>query len=261
MDRSFNIIALDTSLENCSVALQYKGKIREFFGVSNKERSTKLLHIIDKCLHGQSFIDLQAIAFAAGPGSLTGLKIASSVIQGLSTVYDLPIIKVSTLHALALQAYEEIHQFKTNFTNKNVKFIMPCIDAKMSQVYCSLYKIDNQNSTGNNISLSSNVSYLSKLECIYSDSLISLQDLSFLEHEEKIKQHINTTDEILIVGDHSWLLKQKLPKSIVCRLKIYDKLICYSAKNIIKIADYLYKNYGIISLSKDAIPLYIRSYN
>lgn len=234
---SINILAIDTSLEHCSVALQYVKEIQEIFSDYPKERSKKLIDIIEKCLSGRKLEELHALAFAAGPGSLTGLKIGSSVIQAISTVYDLPIIKVSTLQALALQAYEELPlNVKLNF-----KFIMPCIDAKMNQIYYGIYKINDKNIQS---------------DPIHPDTLGKWEDINF--SKENI---IGPTDKILLAGDNSWLSKQKLPENIVSRVDIYNKLIQYSAKNIVKIADYLYKNYVIISKSKDAIPLYIRSYD
>lgn len=132
--KHINILAIDTSLDSCSVALRYKNKIQEFYSDLPQERSKKLINILDKCLLDIRSEELHALAFAAGPGSLTGLKIASSIIQGLSLGYNLPILKVSTLYALALQAYIEVSEQLKLYP----KFIMPCIDAKMNQVYYSI---------------------------------------------------------------------------------------------------------------------------
>ncbi len=262
---NINILAIDTSLEHCSVALQYEQVIQEIFSDSSKERSKKLIDIIEKCLSGRELEELHALAFAAGPGSLTGLKVGSSIIQAISTVYDLPIIKVSTLQALALQAYEEL---PLNF-KLNLKFIMPCIDAKMNQVYYGIYKINNKHVQS---APPEQEAPAEQQDQLYSSTLIPVpihfdtlgrwENINFLNENNKIKEDIiSPKDEILLVGDNSWLDKQNLPENIVSRVNIYNKLIQYSAKNIVKIADYLYKNYVIISKSRDAIPLYIRSYD
>lgn len=258
---SINILAIDTSLEHCSVALQYEKVIQEIFSDSSKERSKKLIDIIKKCLSGRELQNLDALAFAAGPGSLTGLKVGSSIIQAISTVYDLPIIKVSTLQALALQAYEEL---PLN-CKLNLKFIMPCIDAKMNQVYYGIYKINHKHVQ------SAPPEQQPPLEQLYSSTLIPVpiqidtlarwEDINFSNENNQRNKKISPKDDILLVGDNSWLSKQNLPENIVLRVNIYNKLIQYSAKNIVKIADYLYKNYVIMLKSRDAIPLYIRSYD
>jgi len=130
---NIKILGLDVSTNNCSVALLYNEQIEEISSGSNTIRAQKLLSMINELLIKTKIkeSELTALAFGAGPGSFTGLKIASSVIQGLSLAWNKPIIKVSTLWALALQAFEQLNVQDSY----NDKYIMPCIDAKMGQVY------------------------------------------------------------------------------------------------------------------------------
>ncbi len=76
-----------------------------------------------------SYFDIDALSIGIGPGSFTGIKIATSVIQGLSIGWKLPIIEISSLLTLALEAYI-IHK---------EKFIFVSIDAKMNEVYYNTY--------------------------------------------------------------------------------------------------------------------------
>lgn len=131
---SINILGLDASADCCSVALKHNGIIKEIHSQSRTERSQKLLLMIQELLNNIQIDELTALAFAAGPGSLTGLKIASSIIQALNFVYKKPIIKISTLQAISLQVFE-----KCNAKLIMPKLIMPCIDAKMGQLYYGIY--------------------------------------------------------------------------------------------------------------------------
>ncbi|MBC7804045.1 MAG: tRNA (adenosine(37)-N6)-threonylcarbamoyltransferase complex dimerization subunit type 1 TsaB, partial [Candidatus Parcubacteria bacterium] len=64
-----------------------------------------------------------AIAYGAGPGSFTGLRIACGAAQGLAFARGLPVIGISSLEALA----EESGEAK----------VVACLDARMHEVYYS----------------------------------------------------------------------------------------------------------------------------
>jgi tRNA threonylcarbamoyl adenosine modification protein YeaZ len=70
-------------------------------------------------------IDL--IAFSNGPGSFTGLRIGLAALKGLSLAKKIPLCPFNTLKVLA-----------ANFAGLGVD-IMPCIDAKMNEVYAAVY--------------------------------------------------------------------------------------------------------------------------
>jgi tRNA threonylcarbamoyladenosine biosynthesis protein TsaB len=65
---------------------------------------------------------LDAVAFGAGPGSFTGLRIACGVAQGIALARGIPALGVSTLEALAEESGEER--------------VFACLDARMGEVYC-----------------------------------------------------------------------------------------------------------------------------
>ena len=129
------ILALDTATEACSAALNLNGEVVELFELSPRRHSRDLLPMVESLL-AESEIklnQLDAIAFGRGPGAFTGLRVATAMTQGLAYAVDLPVIPVSTLAALAQQAYRE-HQ-ATN--------VLSAIDARMGEVYWGAFSEDN----------------------------------------------------------------------------------------------------------------------
>src|SRR6476620_5342569 len=101
------ILALDTSTEWLSVAV-FDGRtavvIRERAGNASSEHilpvTARVLAVAATSLAG-----LDGIAYGAGPGSFTGVRIACGVVQGLAFGADLPVFGVPTLGAIAQSAW------------------------------------------------------------------------------------------------------------------------------------------------------------
>jgi tRNA threonylcarbamoyladenosine biosynthesis protein TsaB len=123
------ILALDTSTEACSVALAIDGVVLDDV-VLGQQHSSRILSMVDALLTeaGLRLDQLDAIAFGRGPGLFTGLRIGTGVVQGLAFGADLPVIRVSSLAALA-QAQEASH-------------VLTAVDARMSQVYWGAFTRD-----------------------------------------------------------------------------------------------------------------------
>ncbi|WCE30549.1 tRNA (adenosine(37)-N6)-threonylcarbamoyltransferase complex dimerization subunit type 1 TsaB [Vibrio sp. SCSIO 43137] len=129
---STKILALDTSTENCSVALLVGDKTFSRSEVSPRGHTTKVLPMVDEVLKeaGVSLNELDALAFGRGPGSFTGVRIGIGIAQGLAFGADLPMIGVSTLKAMAQAVYRSQGQ----------KYVASAIDARMSEVYWGRYQ-------------------------------------------------------------------------------------------------------------------------
>ncbi len=126
------ILALDTSTEWLSVAAGDGHDWHmhaERAGAGNSERA---LPAIDAVLAtaGWTLRNLDGIAFGAGPGAFTGVRIACSIAQGLAFAVDLPVVPVPTLAALAQTAWRE----------RNVARVFACLDARMHEVYVAAYE-------------------------------------------------------------------------------------------------------------------------
>ncbi|GGW94818.1 tRNA (adenosine(37)-N6)-threonylcarbamoyltransferase complex dimerization subunit type 1 TsaB [Alteromonas halophila] len=127
-----NILAIDTATEACSVALRTSDQEVCRFEVCPQQHSQRLLPMVDEVLKdaGLTLGDVQLLAYGNGPGSFTGVRIATGMIQGLALGSALPVAGVSTLQAMAQQVLNE-----TNATEVAV-----AIDARMGEVYFACFE-------------------------------------------------------------------------------------------------------------------------
>lgn len=124
------ILAVDTSTDACSVALMDGQSVREDFRIEPRRHTHLLLPMVDALLaeSGLRVQDLDAIAFGRGPGSFAGIRIATGAAQGLALAADVPLIPVSTLSALALDATDRYPE----------AVVLAALDARMDEVYWSV---------------------------------------------------------------------------------------------------------------------------
>ena len=115
--------AFETSTDWCSVALSLDGEIRALEALAPNGHAGLALPMLGRLLSaaGVGVETLQAVAFGAGPGAFTGLRIACGLAQGLAFGGGLPVIGVSTLEALAQES--------------GAARVVACIDARMREVY------------------------------------------------------------------------------------------------------------------------------
>jgi tRNA threonylcarbamoyladenosine biosynthesis protein TsaB len=126
------ILALESSTSWCSVAVGDGRDWHERAVDAGNAHSTLLLPMIRRALAvaGWPLASLDAIAFGAGPGSFTGLRIGCGVAQGLALGADLPVVPVGTLAALAL--------------GDGGAHVVACLDARMREVYVAAYARDGE---------------------------------------------------------------------------------------------------------------------
>lgn len=128
------LLALDTSTEICSVAVNVGDSVHMLECHDTKLHSKIILSLIDDLLKQAQlqWSQLDALVFACGPGSFTGIRLSASLIQGLAFAIDKPIISISTLACLAQAAVTEFQAQR----------ILATLDARMQEIYAGFYRLD-----------------------------------------------------------------------------------------------------------------------
>ena len=128
------ILAFESSARAASVALVEDGRlISQYSQCSGLTHSRTLLPMAEDMLKNAELtldkVDLFAVAH--GPGSFTGIRIGVSTVKGLAWAADKPCVGVSTLEAMAW------HGLAAG------GLVCPVMDARRSQVYNALFKVEN----------------------------------------------------------------------------------------------------------------------
>lgn len=99
-------LAIDCTDQVSSVAIRNGADLWQIEEQGARGQARKILSLIDQCLQqaGIEKHQLNSLCWAAGPGSFTGLRIATAVAQGLSYALNLPLYGVSSLEAQAVAA-------------------------------------------------------------------------------------------------------------------------------------------------------------
>ncbi|MEP6941896.1 MAG: tRNA (adenosine(37)-N6)-threonylcarbamoyltransferase complex dimerization subunit type 1 TsaB [Betaproteobacteria bacterium] len=129
---SLRILALDASTEWCSAALGDDSGFVERRERAGQRHSELILPMVRSLLAeaGAKLAELDGIAFGAGPGSFTGLRIACGVAQGLAHGAALAVVAVPTLEAMA----------ETARVRGGHPRIYAALDARMGEVYVAAYE-------------------------------------------------------------------------------------------------------------------------
>jgi len=126
---AMKLLAIETATEACSVALWLDGEVRERFEIAPRRHAELTLPWAEQLLAdaGVKKSQLDAIAIGRGPGAFTGVRLAIAIGQGIALALDRPMVAVSTLAALALQAPGPR--------------VLAAIDARMGEVYAAAFEL------------------------------------------------------------------------------------------------------------------------
>jgi tRNA threonylcarbamoyladenosine biosynthesis protein TsaB len=127
------ILALDTATSACSTALLTDAGAITREMETERGHAENILLLIDAVLveGGITLKDVDALAFGRGPGAFTGVRLATSVAQGLAFGADLRVVPVSDLGAVAQRAFD---------LKSSLQRVLVCNDARMQEVYWACYE-------------------------------------------------------------------------------------------------------------------------
>ena len=127
-----NLLAIETATEACSVALLCGDALIDRSELAPRRHAELVLPMAEELLieAGIARKQLDAIAVGQGPGAFTGVRLAISVAQGLALALDIPVVPVSSLATLAMQA------------PKNGAASLAAIDARRGEIYAGAFRFN-----------------------------------------------------------------------------------------------------------------------
>lgn len=130
------LLNIETSGETCSVAVSQDGYV-EFEKIEREgmNHARVLAPFVEECVGWLKRHDTKpdAVAVSIGPGSYTGLRIGLSMAKGLCIGLDVPLIGVSTLQLMVVQAMFGHTAWEGD------ELLVPMIDARRMEVYTAAY--------------------------------------------------------------------------------------------------------------------------
>jgi tRNA threonylcarbamoyl adenosine modification protein YeaZ len=124
------ILGVDTSTKYLSLGAYIDGAVYEHNLEVGPKLSSLITLAIKRVLDALSIkvSDFDYFASGLGPGSFTGIRVGLSTIKGMSLAIRKPIIGVSSLDVIAMNALKERG------------LIIPAVDAKRNLIYSCVYK-------------------------------------------------------------------------------------------------------------------------
>lgn len=131
------LLAIDTAFDICSVALLKGNTLDILRSERPRKHADDVLPMIEQLLSNNALQldNLDTLAMVSGPGSFTGLRIGTAVVQGLAFGADLPVVCVSSLAMLARAARQRID---------TDALLLISLHARESEFYFAVYRDDLQ---------------------------------------------------------------------------------------------------------------------
>lgn len=138
-----NILYLDSSTEACTAGVSVRGEVVSGFEIAPRGHAKLLLPMAERLLAeaGIGFSDLDLVGFGRGPGSFTGVRIATAMAQGVAIARGLPMAPVSSLECLAHGAWSRLAPGREKESGHPLE-IRVAIDARMGEIYRASYRVE-----------------------------------------------------------------------------------------------------------------------
>ena len=185
-----NILAIDTSTKNLSLAVSENAKVLKYRNVKLKRPlSSSIMPSIQRILDEVRIplLKLDGFAVGLGPGSFTSLRVGLATIKGLAFATGKPAVGIVSLEVLAMNVQEN-----------NTPICVLC-DAKRDLVYACIYE---------------------KEGCV----LKQKNEYGLRNIQEVLKQ---IKGEVLFIGDGAQLYQKEIHKAEGLIPKFADKKIIF----------------------------------
>lgn len=218
------ILALDTSTESCGVALLDDGLLLASRAVTRGAgfggHSEHVLELIEAVLGtaGRQLGACEAIAFGAGPGAFTGLRVACAVAQGLALGVGCRVVPIDCLAAMAMQSASR--------DERTDSIVLVAQDARIGELYVGIYKTDGEE--------------------------VEVLEAPFLIGASRLAQHIQRDDIDVVVGSGAALYP-----GVAALARYQPGVERPDAVAIGQLAARTFRDTGGV-LAQDAAPIYIR---
>jgi len=135
-----NILYLDSSTEACTAGVVIGESFLSDFEIAPRGHAQRLLPMAERLLAqaGADFASLDLVGFGRGPGSFTGVRIATAMAQGIAMARDLPLVGVSSLECLAAGALRRFEAAGGEIAGVEIR---AAIDARMGEIYRAGYRV------------------------------------------------------------------------------------------------------------------------
>ncbi len=257
------ILAIETATQACSAALLLdNGEVLSRLELAPRRHTALILPFIDALLSeaGIALNALDAVAFGVGPGSFMGLRLATSVAQGLAFGADLPVVPISSLRALAQVALLALPQ-----ENK----VLAGWDARMGEIYWGLYKRESTTGLACAVSFDGRSGSISHADCRSADILTAPEavclavnckesDLSVsVSVSERSAAPVTRHEPIIAVGNAWSVYQEQLTPTLRAVLVPANTLYYPSAVAVAQLAEQAVQ-VGHVLAPEAAAPVYLR---
>ena len=132
-----NILAIDTSGENCGILISKGNTNKHSVFVNEKIKKSYaecLPNLLESALSESNLkiSTINRIGVSRGPGSFAGIRVGLSFAKGLSLVKKIPLVGLSTLQILAESINDEI----------KTQPILALVDSKLDEYFVQVFSSD-----------------------------------------------------------------------------------------------------------------------
>ena len=104
-----NILSIDTSGNNYSLSVSKENEITSFQDKSDNVSSESILVEIDNIVSKSSLSpnQINTLIYNNGPGSFTGIRVSSAIVQAIGFSNDCPVYSINSLNLDAYYLYKK----------------------------------------------------------------------------------------------------------------------------------------------------------